>query len=478
MQESLTLERHTLVANINQLLAAGRVGPAKPLVAALRRTSPGHACVSELAARLAIMQGDTRTAQTELDHGLSLNPLEPALLRSRADLRRRLGDVVGAAQDAAEAVIADPRNATGKAILGILMVELGRPKDGVACLEEAVASEPGLPDFREALAQAQAAGDNEDAAAATLNDAINSAPAHIGVRNAAVLLALRRGRFADAVALAEDARQYGHADARLFGLKAHALSRLGRSEEAAETYAEALRLGPADAYVRHLVSTTGARPGDDRAPPEYLRALFDNYAERFKSSLIGLGYRIPGVIRHAIETHVNLPAGGLHGPALDLGCGTGLVAVALHDLPIGPIYGVDISRRMLELADQKKLYASLREADLLDVLNEPEPSYQLIFAADVLCYFGDLGRVLRASFSRLCPGGLLLASVEEAAPDLTAGRGWRLGPHGRYAHAARYLEDISRAAGFDVTASTQEVVRLEAGAPVHGRFAVLRRPAQ
>ena len=88
-------------------------------------------------------------------------------------------------------------------------------------------------------------------------------------------------------------------------------------------------------------------PSAARAPVEYLRAVFDGYADRFELHLISLGYRIPGLIRAALLRHPAIAAGERLGPVLDLGCGTGLVAVVLSDLPIGPLVGVDVSPRML-----------------------------------------------------------------------------------------------------------------------------------
>lgn len=464
-----------LIEHVNGFLQAGNTGPAEPLLAALHHLVPDDPAIDELTARLAIQRGDVIRATEILHAALANHPDNAALLRCRADLRHRQGDLTGAAQDAAQAVLADPADPMGKAILGVLMTELGRAADGIACLAEAVAADPGSAAFREALARAQAEAGDTAAAADTLDQGIAAAPMHASLRNAAVLLACRRGNHRQALDLAEAARQYGHADACLLGLRAHALSCLGLHQEAGEWYAEALKLGPNDPYVRHLAATAGGRISNAAAPTEYVETLFDAYAANFDQSLIRLGYRIPGVIRAAVRTHVNLPANGLYGPALDLGCGTGLVAVALSDLPIGPIHGIDLSARMLAQAEQRNLYASLRQADLQQTLNQDEETYRLIFAADVLCYLGALDPLLAACFARLAPGGLMFASIEEAHPRTPAGNGWHLGPRGRYAHAPAYLDHVARTAGFTIVAMRPEVIRHEADAPVPGQFAVLRR---
>ena len=52
--------------------------------------------------------------------------------------------------------------------------------------------------------------------------------------------------------------------------------------------------------------------------------------------------------------HPVIAAGERLGPVLDLGCGTGLVAVVLSDLSVGPLVGVDVSSRMLAQAAAKQ----------------------------------------------------------------------------------------------------------------------------
>jgi predicted TPR repeat methyltransferase len=465
-----------LTRRLAELIAAGRTNAARPMLAALRRLEPPSPRQFELAALLAMREDRLAAALAELDAGLADNPAEATLYRRRAQLRHRLGDPSGAARDAAEAVVLDPADPSGKALLGALLTELGRPAEAVRCLQEAVAASPADPTFFRALATAQAAASDPDGAAATLTTGIAAAPGSAELRHAAVLLAVRRRQFADALALAETARRDGIADACLFALKAHALAKLGRRDEASEAIAEALKLGPDDPYVRHLGAVSGSLPQPGRASVDYLKAVFDGYADRFEAHLISLGYRIPGAIRAALLRHAALPAEGRLGPVLDLGCGTGLVAVAVSDLPLGQLIGVDISASMLAKAGMKGLYAALHESDIMAFLAEDGPYFAVILAADVLVYFGALDELMAAAARRMRPGALFVASIEElAGGELTDGCGWAFGPQGRYAHRAAYLIAAAGAAGLSVLELEQQIVRNEAQKPVAGLLAVLQR---
>jgi predicted TPR repeat methyltransferase len=459
-----------------QLVAAGRIGAARPLLAAARRLAPGSIVVADLGARLALRADTPDEAVLELDQAIEAAPEHSGLRKNRAEVRRQLGDIEGAARDAAEAVICDPHDPAAKALLGVLMLELGRTADAVACLAEASRAYPGNAGFATGLATAQEAAGDPDAALAQVEP-----------RNAAILLCVRRRDFRQAVRLAEATRRAGIADACALGLLGHALSSLGRHEEATDAYAEALKLGPHDPYVRHLVAAAGVLPNSTRAPAEYLRAVFDGYAERFEQHLVSLGYRMPGVFRGVLREHPMIAAGQRVGPVLDLGCGTGLVAVAIADLPVGPLVCVDVAPQMLAQAAAKGLYAELCEADVLDVLmgrSQPHVGkvhYPLILAADVFCYFGALAEVFSAAHARLTLGGWLVCSVEELLPDrdgIVPGNSngdWALLRQGRYAHSLTYLRDAAAAAGFQVLRLEREEVRREANAPVAGLLAVLQR---
>ena len=447
------------------------------MLAAARGLASPSAALALLAARLALSEGAPDDAEAELEAALLIQPDHAGLRKCRAEARRLLGDLDGAARDAAEAVILDRRDPGAKALLGMLMLDLDRPEEAAACLAEAVRAAPRAAMFREALASARIAAGDMDGALAVLLEGIALTPGDTATRNAAILLCIRRRDFVQADTLAEQSRLDGVADACTFGLKGHALSSLARHEEAAMAYDAALKLGPEDTYVRHLAAAAGIAPSAPRAPGEYVRTLFDGYAERFEGHIIALGYRIPGLIRRHVIAFANTTA---IGPVLDLGCGTGLAAVALSDLALGSLTGIDLSPAMLDQAREKNLYAELRQAELPAALHADTARWTLIVAADLMCYFGALEEMLDAIRDRLAAGGRFIFSVEELLPDHdghTPGGGiWSLGRQGRYAHAASYVARAAEERGLRMLVLDRETLRYEADAPVAGLMVVLERP--
>jgi predicted TPR repeat methyltransferase len=464
-----TAEPFLLSRRVREMVDTGRLQAARPLLAALQRLDVPYAELAEIEAQLLLREGRIAEALALLDTALAAAPASAiGLLLVRADAHMQSNNPAAAAADAAEAVVLDRTDARAKAMLGVALIDLGRPDDALPCLREAVAADPAHPAYRQALAAAQERCGNPAAAAATLAEGIRLTPGLVTLRTAAIMVDIRRRDFAAAAARAEAARRDGIADACVFGLLGHALSSLGRHPEAADAYAEALKLAPEDPYVRHLVAASGILPQAARAPAEYLETVFDGYASRFESHLIGLGYRVPGLIRAALLEALDLSSP--IGPVLDLGCGTGLMAVVLSDLPLGPMIGVDLSEGMLAEARAKQLYASLHHRDLEAVLAEPGAPWPVILAADVFCYFGALEDVLASVATRLTPGGVCVFSVEvhtEAQP-------WTLGRQGRYSHSRGHIEAATAAAGLRLEVLRPEVLRFEADAPVQGLLIVAR----
>jgi predicted TPR repeat methyltransferase len=475
----VTADAEALCRRAAQLIDAGRLDTARPLLAAARALAPSSSELVLASARLNLGAGNWVQALQELDGGITNAPEHAGLRKCRADLRQRMGDFEGAARDAAEAVIADRNDPHAAAVLGAAMLDLGRTTDAVACFTEALTRAPTDLNFRQALASALENAGDVDRAFQVLVDGIALCPGNVSIRNEAIVLCVRRRDFRQAVRLAEMACSAGIGDATTYGIKGHALSSLGQQAEAAEAYKEALKLGPEDPYVRHLVVASGATPDAKRAPEDYVRTLFDGYADRFESHLLALGYDIPGAIRNILLNHPRIMAGMSLSPVLDLGCGTGMVALAIGDLPLTSFTGIDLSPRMLAHAKAKRLYAELREGDIVTELATHEASWPLILAADVICYFGALEELIDLIHKRLQPGGWFIFSVEEILPDhdgIMPGNGrWALQRQGRYAHAEHYVYETVCTAGFRVLRMDRPVIRQEAGANVPGLLFAIER---
>ncbi|MDR6627096.1 methyltransferase [Caulobacter segnis] len=201
----------------------------------------------------------------------------------------------------------------------------------------------------------------------------------------------------------------------------------------------------------------------DRAPSDYVEALFDNFADRFDEQLVdNLGYDAPALLADKVAAH-----GDRFARILDLGCGTGLAGPHLRRFQ-GRITGVDLSSGMLARAAERGDYDQLVQAEAIDFLGRAPAGFDLIFSADVLVYFGDLAPLFAAAASALPPGGVLAVSTERGE------EGWTLLPSARYAHGEAYVRQAS-APWFDLFDHAEISLRRDATDTTPGRLYVMRR---
>ncbi|MCW9003295.1 MAG: methyltransferase domain-containing protein, partial [Rhodospirillales bacterium] len=280
-------------------------------------------------------------------------------------------------------------------------------------------------------------------------------------------LAAAADLYAEALSLAPDWAEAHFALAEM-------LEATGRIEDACAHFRDYLRQADADtmgAEVRLALLGVTARP--ETLPEPYVRALFDEYAPRFEQSLLGgLGYRAPWQMRTAVEAVRPAPSTGER--ILDLGCGTGLGGEAFRDRAAWMV-GVDLSPGMLREARAKNLYNELREANVESETAFPDMPFDLVVAADVLVYLGDLSLLFKHVTAALAPGGLFAFSVQAGTEPEP---GFTLGVECRYAHHETYLHRTAAGAGMDMLTLYPAVCRREAGLDVPSLIGVARRPAK
>lgn len=238
----------------------------------------------------------------------------------------------------------------------------------------------------------------------------------------------------------------------------------GHVQAAAAVGAWRLARKPDDHIQAYLLqAVTGATV--DRAPAAYVEAHFDSFADNFDRQLVDLlNYRAPERLARLVEAHESRFA-----EILDLGCGTGLSAPALAGFG-GRLTGVDLSRGMLDRAEARGGYDLLVQAEAVAFLDDHPAAFDMIFATDVVIYFGDLADLFRASAKALRSGGILALSTEVCA------EGWALLSSGRFAHADAYVARMARP-DFELLDQEPIPLRHEGLAPVEGTLHVFRRSA-
>ena len=247
------------------------------------------------------------------------------------------------------------------------------------------------------------------------------------------------------------------------------LQQLGKAGEAEACYAQALAQGLDPEVFRHLldaaqgVSTT-------QAPPAYVRATFDSFAQQFDRHLVDtLDYRIPELLSSAVRELS--PRAQMD--ILDLGCGTGLCGDCLRDLA-RRLVGVDLAPKMLELARARGCYSELAQAEIGQYLPaQASASIDLVVAADVLVYIGDIGQLMREVARVLRPGGWFAFSIEQPSQACDS---YRLEQSGRYAQSLFYVRGLAREHGLTERSCRDVAIRKHGAQALPGQLLVLEKP--
>jgi predicted TPR repeat methyltransferase len=300
--------------------------------------------------------------------------------------------------------------------------------------------------------------------------AIEIAPAFGDAWHHLTLLLVAQDRIADAVGAAREATRLQPPGKRRRGSYTRALVNAGHVEPAAAMFREWLADEPDNAYARHHLAACVGEGAPERASDAYVEGSFDEFAASFDSKLASLGYRAPTLVAEALAALLPAPARQFR--IADLGCGTGLCGPLIAPWA-ERLSGCDLSAAMLERAQRLGVYDDLDKAELVAYLEARPQSFDVVVSADTLCYFGALDGVAGAAHRALVAGGRLVFTVE-ALPEEDAAE-YRLLPHGRYAHAHRYLRSVLDAAGFTRQHVVADVLRSEGGLPVHGWLASASR---
>ncbi|CEM39171.1 unnamed protein product [Vitrella brassicaformis CCMP3155] len=259
-------------------------------------------------------------------------------------------------------------------------------------------------------------------------------------------------------------------------------------ELAAEHFRRALRFDKSNSIADYSLRSMQKDSTLTEASPDYVKSLFDHYADTFDKSLQKLHYQAPLMIRMAVDRLQEslLVAYPLRN-VLDVGCGTGLSGQVFRNVTTF-LYGFDLSPEMIRLAEEKGVYNATHVGDLQSGFGALaghglHGKVDLITAADVLVYVGDLREFFQRSSEviRKDGRGFLAFSVEELTSELTSDeedKGYQVQTTGRFAHTREYVVREGGRWGFSAMYGERIYPRFEYGEPVKGLLFVLRYDGQ
>lgn len=386
-------------------------------------------------------QGKLAEAETAYLKALNLQPDYAEALNNLGNLLKDKGEFDDAERCFQKALRFAPDYAEASNNFGNLLRERGRAEEAAACYIKALQSNPGYVDAFYNLGMLLQQQGKTDEAAACYRQATHFKPDHVEAL-------LNLGSL---------------------------LQEKGQHAEAEAAYRKVLKLKPDSVTARYLLSAFGTEEVPAQSPDEYVRQLFDFYANTFDRHLVNdLAYHTPEKLFDAVVRTAGKRGGGDGDAALDvldLGCGTGLCGALFRGMA-RRLVGVDLSPKMLDKARERGVYDELLLGDVIAAMAAPAVAYDVIVSADVFIYIGDLSAIFEASRTALKPGGLFAFSIETAADG---GADYVLRGSGRYAQSLGYIRRLAAESGLTELSAEPVVLRQEAGKPVEGSIFVYGR---
>src|SRR5688572_8717612 len=415
------------------LMAAGRLAEA---VAAYRKAldlQPATADVHGNLARAQWLQGDFDGAEAAYRKSIALAPSAPQVRYNYGNLLRFRGRHREAIDQHTRATQLAPRNA----------------------------------DFHIALALDFLGNHAYDSAADSLTRASELRPDDADVQAHLAYALYRAGRWTAALASCQAVLRNGP-NPLIRLVLSQCLYRTGSREAAVAECQQVLREAPHWPTARFLLEEMTSPQRVTNLPEEAITALFDNYADQFDEHLVQqLKYRAPRLLLDAV-TSVAEGRSGLS--VIDLGCGTGLCGELFKPIA-SRLVGVDLSPRMLQKAQERGVYDELFLGDMTQALRREPSAYDLVLAADVFLYVGDLDDVFASARSAMRDGAFLAFTLE--AHD--GQEPFVLRPSRRFAHSIDYVRELAAKHALANVRIDAAVLRREEGADVQGFVVVLRK---
>lgn len=449
------------------LLAQGELNSAKELLSDIIKDYPES---SELQNNLGVIFYRQHYYEESLKHFIAALKLKPDYIDAMYNLALAYNALERRADAAASlhAIIAvEPNNIRAYFLLGKIFLEEKRYSEVGHYFKKIIALCPDDTQNLKGILQVLLTHDRYKEAKLYCEALLKLEPKSVEALYNLAIIATRCNEF-------EKAKNYYHAALQVDPTYFPALNNLAiyylahQNSDAAKYYFEqALKQEPNNQSIKYSLNAISGNGAIDDAPKQYIQSLFDSYADHYEQHLTqGLDYVVPQNLKALLGKKLkDKPQYRI----LDLGCGTGLCG-PLFKQYASELIGVDLSPKMLKFAKEKGCYDVLIEAENSEYLADKSERFDLILAADVFIYQGNLKKSFSHCFKALVKSGFLAFSTE-----INQGQEFSLQPTGRFSHAKSYIVELSREIGFKSCATVVEESRSQHQAHLKGYYFLMQK---
>jgi predicted TPR repeat methyltransferase len=426
-----------LAAKIDEALRyhqAGKLQKAKKLYQKVLKIDPGYNDALHMLGLIAHQSGNNDAALRLYEKAVANNRNSPELFTNFGNALKATGRIEEAIIAFEKAIAINPNFALAHNNIGNVLAIGGNRDDAIVSFRKAIALEPGYAQAYFNLGNLLCETEQPDEAISCFRQAIALEPDFPEAINNLAKLLVDKGDNTEAVSLFE----------------------------------RVLKLDKNNGVALHLLAALQGKT-TITAPQSYVVGLFNGAAEYFDHHLVDeLEYKVPQYLQTAVNTVLNEKNNSMD--ILDLGCGTGLCG-PLFRQQAKKLVGVDLAPNMLRQAAERNVYDQLITDDISSVLRKTKTAYDIVLAADVFIYVGELKQIFEAMENALKPGGLFAFSIESGNDS----DHFTLLPTGRYAHSIDYIRTLAEATGLREVQNDARVLRTDRGASINGYVMVFKK---
>ena len=431
----MVLENTKTCEDVYKCLEQNKLDAAMSACEDMLKNHPENPEALHLKGVVCYQQNELENALPYLEKAVQLSPKNPHYLNTLGLLQRNLRMWDAALVTFQIALTHKPDFGQAQANMALVYLDKKEIKNALNCFEKAV---PLLPDNPDVLTNY----------AHTLRDS---------------------GQLADSAKIYHQVLEFEPENERYL-LNVGAIEMARKQEDKARiAYEKVLLKNPHEPTASHILAGLKGEH-TNQAPDQYVADLFDVYAEEFDYHLASLGYEVPQMLGARIPAIMapRAKVGAWH--VLDLGCGTGACGLQFAACK-NDMIGVDLSKKMLKKSAEHNIYDDLFEGSISAYFASTDKCFDLILAADVFVYIGNLETIFKDIVAHANKGALFGFSTE-LAPNTTD---FELRTSGRYGHSDAYISKLARAYGFSTLLAKDIIVRKDAQGDLAGKLYVLQK---